>query len=186
VLCAALDAVGLSEYRIGLGDASLYPSLMRGVGVPEPARPALMTALAARDFVGLGQELRGLELSAEDRRLLLDAPQRRGASVVLEDSAPALAEAAANMRAVYELLEPSVAARVIFDLGLVRSIGYYTGAVFEVYDPAAGAPIGGGGRYDDLLGRFGRDLPAVGFALGIERLHVALFGEERGTGARLP
>jgi ATP phosphoribosyltransferase regulatory subunit HisZ len=89
------------------------------------------------------------------------------------------------MRAVYELLAPDVAARVIFDLGLVRSIGYYTGAVFEVYDPALGAPIGGGGRYDDLLGRFGRPLPAVGFALGVDRLHIALMGEERGTGAQL-
>ena len=71
---------------------------------------------------------------------------------------------------------------MIFDLGLVRSIGYYTGAVFEVYDPALGAPIGGGGRYDDLLGRFGRPLPAVGFALDVDRLHIALAGEERGTG----
>ena len=53
---------------------------------------------------------------------------------------------------MHELLEPGVAERVIFDLGLVRNIGYYTGAVFEVYDPALGAPIGGGGRYDDLLG----------------------------------
>ena len=52
--------------------------------------------------------------------------------------------------------------RVIFDLGLVRDLAYYTGAVFEVYDPAMGQPIGGGGRYDDLLGRFGRPLPAVG------------------------
>jgi ATP phosphoribosyltransferase regulatory subunit len=69
---------------------------------------------------------------------------------------------------------------VIFDLGLVRSIGYYTGAVFEVYDPALGAPIGGGGRYDELLERFGRSLPAVGFAIGVERLHIALAGEERG------
>ncbi len=74
---------------------------------------------------------------------------------------------------------------MIFDLGLVRNIGYYTGAVFEVYDPALGAPIGGGGRYDDLLGRFGRALPAVGFALGVDRLHIALAGEERGTGALL-
>jgi len=74
---------------------------------------------------------------------------------------------------------------VIFDLGLVRNIGYYTGAVFDVYDPELGAPIGGGGRYDDLLGRFGRSLPAVGFALGIDRLHIALAGEERGTGALL-
>jgi ATP phosphoribosyltransferase regulatory subunit len=87
------------------------------------------------------------------------------------------------MRMVRELLAPEVAARVIFDLGLVRNLGYYTGAVFEVYDPALGAPIGGGGRYDELLGRFGRPLPAVGFALGVERLHIALAGEERGSGS---
>ena len=45
--------------------------------------------------------------------------------------------------------------------------------------PRAGPPLGGGGRYDDLLGRFGRALPAAGFALGVERLHLALTGEER-------
>jgi ATP phosphoribosyltransferase regulatory subunit len=74
---------------------------------------------------------------------------------------------------------------VIFDFGLARNIDYYTGAVFEVYDPALGAPIGGGGRYDELLERFGRSLPAVGFALGVDRLHIALMGDERGTGASL-
>ena len=84
-----------------------------------------------------------------------------------------------------ELLDDDVAGRIIFDLGLIRNIGYYTGAVFDVYDPALGAPIGGGGRYDELLGRFGRSLPAVGFALGIDLLHLALAGEERGTGALL-
>jgi ATP phosphoribosyltransferase regulatory subunit len=82
------------------------------------------------------------------------------------------------MRSVHALLPPDAAARVIFDLGLVRSLGYYTGAVFQVYDPALGIPIGNGGRYDDLLGRFGRPLPAVGFALGVEKLHIALTGEE--------
>ena len=80
---------------------------------------------------------------------------------------------------------PIFASRLIFDLGLVRNIGYYTGAVFDVYDPALGTPIGGGGRYDELLGRFGRSLPAVGFALGVDRLHIALTGEERGTGMLL-
>jgi ATP phosphoribosyltransferase regulatory subunit len=104
---------------------------------------------------------------------------------VLAASTGVVADAAANMRQVYELLDSKEAERVIFDLGLVRSIGYYTGAVFEVYDPALGAPIGGGGRYDELLGRFGRTLPAVGFALGVDRLHIALMGEERGTGALL-
>jgi ATP phosphoribosyltransferase regulatory subunit len=82
------------------------------------------------------------------------------------------------MRSVHALLPPDAAARVIFDLGLVRSLGYYTGAVFQVYDPALGVPIGTGGRYDDLLSKFGRPLPAVGFALSVERLHIALTGEE--------
>ena len=95
-----------------------------------------------------------------------------GKDVLLEQAAQNPGESG---RDVYELL----------DLGLVRNIGYYTGAVFEVYDPALGGPIGGGGRYDDLLGRFGRRLPAVGFALDVDRLHVALAGEERGTGALL-
>ena len=72
-----------------------------------------------------------------------------------------------------------ISERVIFDLGLVRDLGYYTGAIFEVYDPALGHIIGGGGRYDDLLGRFGRALPACGFALFVERLHVAQAEEER-------
>ena len=79
----------------------------------------------------------------------------------------------------HRLLAPEGAARVIFDLGLVRNIGYYTGAVFQVYDPAYGMPIGSGGRYDELLGTFGRPLPAVGFALNVERLHIALTSEER-------
>jgi ATP phosphoribosyltransferase regulatory subunit len=84
------------------------------------------------------------------------------------------------MRAIHALLEPRVAERLIFDLGLVRSLGYYTGAVFQVYDPAHGVPIGSGGRYDELLAQFGRPMPAVGFALNVERLHIALTGEERG------
>ncbi len=66
---------------------------------------------------------------------------------------------------------------MIFDLGLVRTLGYYTGAVFEVYDAAFGAPLGGGGRYDDLLGRFGRELPACGWALDVERVHAARLEE---------
>jgi ATP phosphoribosyltransferase regulatory subunit len=185
VLCAALDTVGLEGYRIGLGDASLFPSLMGGLGVPEDARARLLAALVNRDFVGLEQDLAGLELGARECELLLDVPQRRGGPDVLAAPSGVVADAAANMREVYELLDPNVAGRVIFDLGLVRSIGYYTGAVFEVYDPALGAPIGGGGRYDELLGRFGRSLPAVGFALGVDRLHIALMGEERGTGALL-
>jgi ATP phosphoribosyltransferase regulatory subunit len=185
VLCHALDATGLKDYRIGVGDASLFPALMASLEVPEPARPGLLEALARRDFVGLEEPVLEAGLAQDAAELLLGVPQRRGGPELLTDAPGPAAEAVTGMRLVHELLDPAVAERVIFDLGLVRNIGYYTGAVFEVYDPALGGPIGGGGRYDDLLGRFGRRLPAVGFALDVDRLHVALAGEERGTGALL-
>jgi ATP phosphoribosyltransferase regulatory subunit len=185
VMCAALDATGLAGYRIGLGDASLYPALMASLGVPDEVRPRLLDALARRDFVSLEEEVRALGLQSADAALLVEVPQRRGGPEVLTGPAGPVADAATGMRRVLERLPDDVAARVIFDLGLVRNIGYYTGALFEVYDPALGAPLGGGGRYDDLLGRFGRPLPAVGFALGVDRLHIALAGEE-GTGVKAP
>jgi ATP phosphoribosyltransferase regulatory subunit len=185
VLCHSLDAVGLKDYRVGVGDASLFPALMASLRVPDDARPGLLEALVRRDFVGLEHALAASGLSGEATSLLLEVPQRRGGPEVLAELPAPAQDAVTGLRRVHDLLEPSAAERVIFDLGLVRKIGYYTGAVFDVYDPALGAPIGGGGRYDELLGRFGRSLPAVGFALGVDRLHIALAGEERGTGALL-
>jgi ATP phosphoribosyltransferase regulatory subunit HisZ len=88
--------------------------------------------------------------------------------------------ATARLAATFEALrERGVADRVSLDLGLLRDLGYYTGAILEVYDPALGHILGGGGRYDELMGRFGRPLPAAGFSLYLERLHVAQAEEER-------
>ena len=185
VLCRALDATGLKDYRVGVGDASLFPALMASLDVPEQARQGLLEALVLRDFVELERRVGESGLAGEAAELLNDVPQLRGGPELLAAAPAEAAHAVTGLRQVLELLEPDVASRVIFDLGLIRNIGYYTGAVFDVYDPALGAPIGGGGRYDELLGRFGRQLPAVGFALGVDRLHLALAGEERGTGALL-
>ena len=184
VMCAALDAAGLRNYRVGVGDASLYPGLLDAVGVGAEARERILQALVEGDFVGVQREVHTTGVSAEDAELLLRVPTIRGGPELLATLSGALESAATGMRAIHALLEPRVAARVIFDLGLVRSLGYYTGAVFQVYDPAHGVPIGSGGRYDELLGQFGRPMPAVGFALNIERLHIALTGEERGRARR--
>ncbi len=180
VLCAALDAAGLENYRVGLGDASLYPSLLEAFGVGLESRELILTELAAGDFVGVDREIRALGLADADVDLLLALASTRGGPEVLDSVPEALHEALRGMRDVHRLVAAEVADRIIFDLGLVRSLGYYTGAVFQVYDPAYGVPIGSGGRYDELLAAFGRPLPAVGFALNVERLHIALTGEERG------
>jgi ATP phosphoribosyltransferase regulatory subunit len=172
VLCEALDATGLKGYRIALGSAALYPALMDTVAVPADAREPLLAALAARDFVRLEREVESRGLDAA----LVRVPQLRGGPEVLDEITGGEAD---GLRAILAALPGAVAERIVFDLGLARGLGYYTGSVFDVLDPALGEPLGGGGRYDDLLGRFGRSMPAVGFALTIDRLHLALAGEER-------
>jgi ATP phosphoribosyltransferase regulatory subunit len=182
VLSQALDAAGLKTYSIGFGDASLYPALLDAVGVDAALHERILAELVAGDFVALEREVHDLNLDPVQSALLLRVPRTRGGPEVLEGLTGPLDGAATGMRAVHALLAPEVAARIIFDLGLVRSLGYYTGAVFQVYDPAHGVPIGSGGRYDEMLGRFGAPQPAVGFALNVERVHIALAGEERGVG----
>jgi ATP phosphoribosyltransferase regulatory subunit len=171
VLCEALDAVGLNGYRIALGSAALYPALLRTFGVDEATGAVLLAALAARDFVGLEREVEGRGLDDA----LVRVPQLRGGPEVLDEITGGEAD---GLRAILVALPDAVAERIVLDLGLARGLGYYTGSVFDVLDPALGQPLGGGGRYDDLIGRFGRPLPAVGFALTIDRLHLALAGEE--------
>jgi ATP phosphoribosyltransferase regulatory subunit len=182
ILCRALDAAGLKSYRVGLGDASVYPGLLDAVGVPPDAAERILSELVAGDFVGVEHELEQLALGDDAAQMLLAVPRRRGGPEVLEGLSGALDHAVSGLKEVHGLLDAGTASRIIFDLGLVRSLGYYTGAVFQVYDPAYGVPIGSGGRYDELLAKFGTPMPAVGFALNVERVHIALTAEEREQG----
>jgi ATP phosphoribosyltransferase regulatory subunit len=177
---AALDEAGLRRHRVGVGDGSLYRKLLEGLDVPAEQHLPLLECLSRRDLVGLEMLVSRLGgLGDAERELLVSLPQLRGGPEVLERAAGPVVEAVRGLSALHELLAArGVADRVIFDLGLVRELGYYTGAVFEVYDPAVGFALGGGGRYDDLLGRFGRGLPACGVALDVQRVHVAQAAEE--------
>jgi ATP phosphoribosyltransferase regulatory subunit len=183
VVALALDglsAAGLRRHRLGLGDGSLYNALLADLEVPETRRAPLLESLSRRDLVGLATQVERLKVSPSARDLLVRLPQLRGGPEVLGEVNGPLTRAVEGLRELYELLsERGVADRVIFDLGLVRELGYYTGVVFEVYDPAVGFAIGGGGRYDELLGGFGRDRPAAGFGLDVHRVHVAQLEEER-------
>jgi ATP phosphoribosyltransferase regulatory subunit len=184
VLCAALDAAGLTRARIGLGDAGLFRKALEAMDVKPEAQGRVLEALEQHDFVALEAEVNELGLDGPKRDVLVALPQLRGGAEVIERAIELggddISIATSRLRDTADAIASKrISERVIFDLGLVRDLGYYTGATFEVYDPALGHIIGGGGRYDDLLGRFGRPLPACGFALFVERLHVAQAEEER-------
>jgi len=184
VLSAALDAGGLTRAVIGLGDADLYRQLLGELDVSEDRRERILALLAAHDLVGLEREVDALGLSSSERETLLRLPNLRGGAEVLDEArelgGAAVERATQRLAATYEALSRrGVVARMNLDLGLLRDLGYYTGAILEVYDPALGHVLGGGGRYDELVGRFGRPLPAAGFALYLERVHIAQAEEER-------
>jgi ATP phosphoribosyltransferase regulatory subunit len=175
----ALDEAGLRRHRVGIGDGSLYRTLLVALEVPADLHLPLLERLSRRDLAGLAMQVGELDLPLADRDLLVRLPELRGGPDVLERADGPVTDAVEGLRALHGLLaERGVADRVIFDLGLVRELGYYTGAVFEVYDPAVGFALGGGGRYDELIGRFGDPLPACGMALDVQRVHIAQAAEE--------
>ena len=190
VLEAALDAAGLDRAVIGLGDADLYRQLLAEFGIDGDARDSILSRLAAHDLVGLETELSELKGVGEEQVATCVAlSQLRGGSEVLEQArsmgGAAVERATARLGETFEALDArGVAGRVQIDLGLLRDLGYYSGAILEVYDPALGHVLGGGGRYDELLKRFGVDLPAAGFALYLERVHLAQMEEEPSGGGK--
>ncbi|HEX8959221.1 MAG TPA: ATP phosphoribosyltransferase regulatory subunit [Solirubrobacterales bacterium] len=188
VLEAALDAAGLDRAVIGLGDADLFRQLLAELGVEGEERESILARLATHDLVGLETELAAVEgISAEQCATCVALSQLRGGREVLDEAralgGAAVERATTRIGETFEALEAAGAAdRVRIDLGLLRDLGYYSGAILEVYDPALGYVLGGGGRYDGLLKRFGLDLPAAGFALYLERVHVAQLEEESRRG----
>jgi ATP phosphoribosyltransferase regulatory subunit len=176
----ALSSCGLRRHSVGLGDGALYRALLAAFEVPQADADALMGSLMRRDLAGLEARVRAAGLPAA----LYEVPALRGGPDVLDRAEEAMGEVAATalieLRGLQaELAERGFGERLILDLGLVHELGYYTGAVFEVYDPAVGFALGGGGRYDQLIGRFGKPRPACGVALDVQRVHVAQAAEEK-------
>ena len=177
LVVSALEEAGLRRHRVGLGDGMLYRELLRS-HVAEDEHGPLLELLWRRDLPGLEARVARLPIGAAAREALVRVPALRGGIEVLDRvDAPAVQ----RLRQLYELLhERGVAERVIFDLGMLRELGYYTGTIFEIYDPAVAFALGGGGRYDDLIGRFGRPRAACGAGLDVTRVHMAQIAEEGG------
>lgn len=179
LLSEALDAIGLESAVIGLGDADLFGGLLDEFAVEGEARDRILECLASHDLVAIEAEAGALAgIGDAERAAIVALSDLRGGPEVLDDAraigGAAIERASQKLAETLEgLSQRGVLDRVQVDFGLLRDLGYYTGAILEVYDPAVGHIIGGGGRYDELLGRFGKPWPAAGFALYTERVHIA-------------
>ncbi len=188
VIALAVDClrkVGLKDFEICLGQVEFINGLMQQMGLSSQKQNEIRRALEKRNLVDLANAVESTGLPEKAKEALKSIPMLQGKKDVLEiANSLALNEqsrkALDNLSEIYELLQNyGVADNVNFDLGVIRDFDYYTGMVFEVYAPGIGYPICGGGRYDNMLSDFGTDCPATGFALGIERLMLALSKQEQ-------
>lgn len=166
----ALQACGVAHVKIGLGHAAFLRAVLEGADFEEEDRRAAQVALYRRDFVTLASLVQSGRSPA--RKALRDLPSLRGPDALQRARALGVGTAAVEELAqVLAALGPyDVIDQVEVDLGIIRDFDYYTGLVLEAYAPGSGAPLLGGGRYDQLLERFGASRPAVGFALHLERV----------------
>lgn len=168
------------DFKIGLNHIGIFNSLIRHQDLPEDDVEEIKRLTLKKDLVELENLVNRLELGAESRKALINLPVLHGGTEVFEHLAgvrhiPGVNQAMNDLAEVYGLLaDYGIQDSVFIDLGVLRGFDYYTGIVFEGYSPRLGYPVLGGGRYDQLLEKFGMPCAATGFAIGIERLLLCL------------
>jgi ATP phosphoribosyltransferase regulatory subunit len=171
-----LAATGLERFTIDIGDAGVVRALLAPVAVEHQER--ISDALARKDAAEIATTCAAAQ--APHAEALVALPELHGGrSEIVEGiarlAATPAATAARRLLALFDAATSTgLGPHLTADLGEVRGFAYYTGAVFHAYAPGTGDSIGSGGRYDELLGRFGWNLPAAGFALDLDRLGEAL------------
>ncbi len=189
VLSRALGKVGLGHAVIEVGHARFAAAAIDAAGLPKKGHAEAWDALARKDE-GVLARLAARGRGAGEARAALprlaglygDGALQRARAFAR--AVPACAPALAEVEAALKLARRQGLGEVAVDLGEARGLGYYTGITFAGYAPGAGAAVATGGRYDELLGRFGRPGPAIGFGIDLEFATQALERSGRAAPAR--
>jgi len=181
LLIECLRQVGLGSFKISLGHVGFFKGLLVRAGLSLEGQKRAEQAAARKDVPRLGEILSQERVTKGSAHRILDALELCGQAEVLSKGRTLakgerlLVQALDRLANVYRLLCASGFQEVVLlDLGEFRGFDYYDGIVFDVFTEGIGVELGGGGRYDHLIGRFGRNLPSTGFALSVDRLFRGL------------
>ncbi len=178
-LLLAVDCLlhlGIEDFKIALGHVGFFTGIVAGLNLSPERADALRNAIDHKDCAWLQKEVEGLGLRDEKRDFLIRLPTYSGGREVLDQalsvvSNPRAREALTRLTEIQAVFDALGLSRFLtFDLAEVRGLDYYTGIVFKIYSRSAGFELGGGGRYDGLVAKFGWDLPAVGLSFTLDRL----------------
>jgi len=168
--------LGVEDFKIALGHVGFFNGIVSVLNLPPERADAFRDAVDHKDSAWLCKEVEDMEISPEKKRFLVELPNFAGGREVI-DLALSVVENARSREALNELGKIhsvgeslGLQSYLTFDLAEVRGLDYYTGIVFKIYGRPQGFELGGGGRYDGLLSKFGWDLPAVGFSFTMDRV----------------
>ncbi len=179
-----LSKLGFKGFEIRINDRRILRAMAAYAGFPEDRVDESFIILDKMDKIGLSgirEELLGSGYTADavDRYLqLFDACEGKTGTDALAAAAEVLGEflpagIAENLAEIFRIVNAAKECdfELVFDPTLVRGMGYYTGPIFEIAVPEFGSSVGGGGRYDEMVGKFlGQNVPACGFSIGFERI----------------
>ena len=205
-VCEILDELGFIDYTIRVNHREILDGIMQTVGIPKEKRAQALVIIDKLDKIGLNgikeellandfetESVRTITHQIENQISLLNSATNNyeyNLQILSADSSPAeefadesmdsYQMAKKDLRQIVEFTKNATARNHLkIDESLVRGLSYYTGAIFEINVADLAGSLGGGGRYDGLIGMFGKEqIPAVGFSLGLER--ILLIMEERG------
>lgn len=176
----ALYAVGIKDFQVEIGQVAFFNGLVEQAGLNDEDIEKLRERIDCKDSLGIRELTEKLNLNQEIKGLMIALPELFGDMSVIDKADisglnPVSKAALDNLRSIYTLSESYGFSDVIsIDLGMLQSISYYTGSIFKCYTHGVGFPVCAGGRYNNLVGKFGKSMSAVGVAFGINRISSAL------------
>lgn len=180
----SLKSAGFDKFLVEIGQVDFYKGLLEECGFEDDVEEELRVRIENKNFFGVEELLDSKDITSNVKDTFLKLPSLFGSSDVL-DKAKELATNEKSLKAIEKLEEVysilvdyGVADYISFDLGMLSNFNYYTGIIFKAYTYGTGDAIVAGGRYDKLLSQFGKDSAAIGFAVYMDQLLMAVSSQK--------
>ena len=180
----SLKSAGFDKFLVEIGQVDFYKGLLEECGFEDDVEEELRVRIENKNFFGVEELLDSKDIPSNVKDTFLKLPSLFGSSDVL-DKAKELATNEKSLKAIEKLEEVysilvdyGVADYISFDLGMLSNFNYYTGIIFKAYTYGTGDAIVAGGRYDKLLSQFGKDSAAIGFAVCMDQLLMAMSSQK--------
>lgn len=176
----SLKSSGIEKFTLHLGQVEFFKSIMEQVDLAKSKKEKIRLLIENKNIVALENFVKKHIEQEELAKLLLELPKLCGDIKIIGQakmltSNPKALKALERLEEIYELLvEYKVTDSITFDLGMVSRLEYYTGIIFKGYTYGSGSEILGGGRYDTLIEKFGKNLPAIGFGINVDDILAAM------------